>query len=119
MFELLTVKENGKEKELAIRFGMNSLRLFTSATNRNLNDLQSLGSNMSLEDALQLIHAGFIDGHRKSGQEYNYTIDDLADLMDEDPTLIERAMVIFANHYNTDVEGNVKGDQKPQAKKKK
>jgi hypothetical protein len=118
MFELLTVTINNKKQEMPIRFGMNSLRLFTKATNRSLNDLETLGQGISLDDALQLIHAGLIDGHRKSGQMYNYTIEDLADLMDEDQTIIERAMAIFSNHYNTEPLGNDKGVKKTPLKKK-
>ncbi len=118
MFELLTVTENGKNKELAIRFGMNALRIFTKATNRSLSDLERLGDNMSLDDALQLVNAGFIDGHRKSGQLYKYTVEDLADLMDEDATLIERAMKVFEAQYNVEVEGNEQGVKKSPSKKK-
>lgn len=117
MFELLTVTINGKEKELAIRFGMNALRLFTKATNKTLNDLQYLGSDMSLEDALQLIQAGLIDGHRKAGQEYIYSIEDIADFLDEDQSVLERAMKVFGDQYSTEPEGNEGGVKNPKKKK--
>ena len=118
MFELLTITENGKKKELPIRFGMNSLRLFTKATNKTLNDLQYLGSDMSLEDALQLIQAGLIDGHRKAGQEYIYSIEDIADFLDEDQSVLERAMKVFGDQYNTEPQGKESREVKPLKNKK-
>ena len=54
MYEIVII--NGKD--YPVRFGMNSLRNFTKATGRSLQDLDKLGEGMSLDDACQLILAG-------------------------------------------------------------
>ena len=113
MYEIVKI---GNES-FPIRYGMNSLRIFCNRTGMKLNDLQSLGSNISLEDACQLILAGVEDGSRKAGKDFTLTIDQLSDLLDDDFDALSRCMDIFSNMFTTESSGNLKAAQKQKRKK--
>jgi|TARA_R100000388_G_scaffold39921_2_gene30822 hypothetical protein len=113
MYELITI--NGKEHP--IRFGMNALRIFCKETDRSLNDLGTLGKNMTLDDSCQLIKAGLSDGYRKAGKEFNISVEDISDFLDDDMDLLTRAMNIFSEQFNTEDKGNDKGNTLPKKKK--
>lgn len=113
MYELITINN----KEFAIRYGMNALRIFCKETNKTLNDLSKLGNDMSLEDSIQLVKAGLMDGGRKAGQPCLLSIEDIADALDDDMDLLTRAMDIFSSQFNTEEKGNAKGDTLPKKKK--
>ncbi len=84
------------KKQYPIRFGFNALRKYSMKTNTTLNDLNKLGAEMSLEEALQLIFCGIEDGYRKAKQEMDIkSIDDLADLIDTDYDAIARCMEVL------------------------
>ena len=72
------------KKKLPIKFGFNALRKYSSKTKTSLQDLDKLGTDMTLDDALTLIYCGVEDGYRAAKQECELTIDDLADLIDGD-----------------------------------
>ena len=84
------------KKKLPIKFGFNALRKYSSKTNTKLQDLDKLGVNMTLDNALTLIYCGIEDGYRASKQECEITVDDLADLIDGDLESIGKAMEILA-----------------------
>ena len=89
---------NINEKKYPIKFGFNALRKYSSKTNTSLQDLDKLGDNMTLDSALTLIYCGIEDGYRAAKQEFDLTIDDLADLIDNDYDSLGRAMEIQAEH---------------------
>ena len=107
-----TFIEINKEK-LPIKFGFNALRKYSSKTNTSLQDLDKLGVDMTLDDALTLIYCGIEDGYRAAKQDCDLSIDDLADLIDGDFDSIGKAMEILAEQMG----GNTKS-KKPKAKKK-
>lgn len=113
MYELITINK----KEFPIRYGMNALRIFCKETNKTLNDLSKLGNDMSLEDSIQLVRAGLMDGGRKAGQPCLISIEDIADALDDDMDILTNAMDIFSSQFNTEEKGNVKGDTLPKKKK--
>jgi hypothetical protein len=82
-------------KKLPIKFGFNALRKYSSKTNTTLQDLDKLGVDMTLNDALVLIYCGIEDGYRAAKQECEISIDDLADLIDGDFDSIGKAMEIL------------------------
>tara|TARA_R100000541_G_scaffold48563_1_gene55624 strand:+ start:102 stop:425 length:324 start_codon:yes stop_codon:yes gene_type:complete len=98
-----TFIEINKQK-LPIKFGFNALRRFSSKTNTSLQDLDKLGTDMTLDDALTLIHCGIEDGHRAAKQECKLNIDDLADIIDGDFDSIGRAMEILADQMGGNTE---------------
>ena len=100
------------EKKYPIKFGFNALRKYSAKTNTSLSDLDKLGSNMTLDSALILIHCGIEDGYRAAKQNCELSIDDLADLIDTDYDAIARAMKILGDQM-----GGSKG-KKTKAKKK-
>ena len=116
MYEIVII--NGKD--YPVRFGMNSLRNFTKATGRSLQDLDKLGEGISLDDACQLILAGLKDGARVSGNECSLSVDEVADLLDEDFSALNKVLEIFSNQFSAkfETEGNVKAT-KEVAKTKK
>jgi hypothetical protein len=98
-------------KKHPIKFGFNALRKYSSKTNTSLKDLDKLGDNMTLDDALTLIYCGIEDGHRAAKQEFNLSVDDLADLVDGDFDSIGKAMEILAEQMGGS------NEKKPKAKK--
>jgi hypothetical protein len=117
MYEIVII--NGKD--YACRFGMNSLRLYCKETNINLTDLDKLGENMTLDDACYLIKAGLTDGARKAGKEFDLTVEDIADMLDEDMDALQKVMEVFTNQFTAKAggdEGNAPGSKKKAPKKK-
>ena len=112
-YEVIKLKdENGKMAPFCCRFGMNTLRLFTSMSGIPLNEIEKIGENMDLDTAIQLAFCGLKDGHRKAGKDFNLTLDDVADLMDYDMDSLTKIMDVFANQFNAmipDDSGNGKG----------
>lgn len=92
------VKINGKD--FPIKFGFNALRKYSDATNTSLSDLDKLGSQMTLNEALLLIYYGLEDGYRASKQPCEITIDDLSDLIDEDFDALSNCMGILAEQMH-------------------
>ena len=80
-----------------IKFGFNALRKYSMKTGTTLNELNKLGADMSLNDALILIHCGIEDGYRAAKQECELTVDDLADKMDGDMDGIARCMEVLTD----------------------
>ena len=106
--ENYTFVELGGEK-YPIKFGFNALRKYSKKTGTTLAQLNNLGTNMSLDDALVLIHCGIEDGYRAAKQECKLTVDDLADLMDGDMEGISRCMEVLAEMMG----GKTEKKQKP------
>jgi len=106
MYEVVII--NGKD--YPVRFGMNSLRLA---------DLDKLGEGISLDDACYLILNGIKDGSRVSGQECSLSVDDVADMLDEDFDALNKVLEIFSSQFSAkfETEGNDKATKKKVAKK--
>ncbi len=64
------------KKKYPIKFGFNALRKYSTKTNTTLQDLDKLGTDMTLDDALTLIYCGVEDGYRAAKQECKISIDD-------------------------------------------
>jgi hypothetical protein len=83
-------------KKYPLKFGFNALRKYSKKTGTTLAELNNIGDNMSLNDALILIHCGIEDGHRAAKQKCVLSLDELADLMDGDMEGIARCMEVLA-----------------------
>ena len=101
------------ENKYPIKFGFNALRKYSRISNTSLQDLDKLGVNMTLDNALTLIFCGIEDGYRAAKQKCELTIDDLADLIDTDFNVIGEAMKILTNHM-----GSNSNKKKQKAKRK-
>jgi len=100
------------EKQYPVKFGFSALRKYSKKTNTTLQDLEKLGTEMTLDGALTLIHCGIEDGYRAAKQECQLTIDDLGDLIDNDFDSISRCMDVLAEQM-----GGQKGKKQKASKK--
>ena len=82
-----------------VKYGFNALRLFSNQTGIGLDELAQLQDSMSIDYAIALIWAGLKDGARVEKIEFNMTIDDVADLLDEDQTIIEQCVGYFVESF--------------------
>jgi hypothetical protein len=92
------IEVNGKR--YPVRFGFNALREFTAVTGTTLSQLQSLQENITLDHAIKLVWCGFKDGARKEKMPFSLAVDDIADLLDEDNTVLEKAFETFNKHFS-------------------
>ena len=97
-----------------IKFGINAVRLFCDKFKISLADLNTAlnSENLTLTQALYLCFCGLKDGHRKAKKPFNFVIDDIADLMDEDEALVEKIMEVFIEQMSS------KSKKKTQTQKK-
>lgn len=112
MYEIVLI--NGKD--YPVRFGFNALRIFTEKTNKTLADLERIGEDISLNDAIYLIWSGIIDGARKSGRVdlKDLSVEDVADFIDEDMDTLQKVLDVFSKQFTakTSNEGKSKGVKK-------
>ena len=108
-YKIITI---GKEDH-PIKFGFNALRKYSKMTNTSLADLDKLGQEMTLDNALILMYCGIEDGYRAAKQEMKLSVDDLADSIDSDFNAIARCMEILG-----EMMGQV-NEKKPKPKQKK
>ena len=82
---------------LPFSWGMAALTRFCEENNLSLNDFTQLEKEMRPRVLLSLIWHGFKDGHRKEQKAFELTVDDIADMIDESPGLMERCMEAVSN----------------------
>ena len=104
-------------KKYPIFFGFNGLRKYCAKTGTSLNKLMSLGQDMTLDEALQLVLVGIEEGCRKSGQEFKLTIDELGDILDEDMNGLATALNVFGSQMGQNIKSV--GKKKGKANQKK
>jgi len=88
---------NGTEHP--VKYGFNALRLFSNQTGIQLDQLSQLQDSMSIDYAIALIWAGLKDGARVQKVEFDMTLDDVADLLDEDASIIEQCVAYFVESF--------------------
>jgi len=110
------------KKEMPIYFGFNALRKFCRATGTTLQKLGQLGQDMSLDDVVELIYFGTMEGHRKAKIDFDLTSDDIADMLDGDQNGMNEAMQVFSDHmgmvFQNDKNEKTEKKQKPVKKTK-
>ena len=105
-------------KQYPLFFGFNGLRKYCAITGTSLNKLMNLGQDMTLDQALKLVLVGIEEGCRKSGQEFNMTIDELSDKLDTDMSGLTKALEIFGTQMGHNM-GTEKATKKKGNGKKK
>lgn len=95
-------------------FGMAALASFLESEGMKLADVATMGENMPLSRAFRLMLCGFKDGARKERIEFNYTEEDMADWLDDDMSLLDTCVGLFAQSLSAPDTGN---GQKPGKKK--
>lgn len=102
MTDFITIGED----KYYLSFGINALRLFSIENNLNLSDMNNMVEEINFQKTISLIHIGFREGHRKMKLNFNLNIDELSDLLEQDPTVIQKAMKIFEKHVSSLTEEN-------------
>ena len=74
---------------------------------------------MTLDQALQLVLVGIEEGCRKSGQEFNLTIDELGDMLDTDMGGLTTALEVFGKQMGHNMQTPGTGKKKGNVKKSK
>mgnify|MGYP003669788782 FL=1 len=80
---------------MPLKYGWAALRDWTGLTNKTLQDLEGLGTSMTVEEVISLIWVGLKQGHRAEGKEFTLELEDVADLMDDNEDLMDLAMAEF------------------------
>ena len=104
-------------KKYPIFFGFNGLRKYCAQTGTSLNKLMTLGQDTTLDQALRLVLVGIEEGCRKSGQEFNLTLDELGDMLDQDMDGLTKALNVFGSQMGQNIKQP--GKKKVKAKVKK
>lgn len=82
--------------EMPVFFGFNALRKYCRNTGTTLQQLTSMGENLTLDDAVQLCLVGLEEGARKAKKDFSLNADDVADLLDESATALGDVMNVFS-----------------------
>ncbi len=106
------------DKKFPVSFGFAALRNYSTMTGTTLADLNKLGTNMTLDDALVLMWCGIKDGHRRAKIEGEFTldVDDVADLIDGNIGCLEQVFEVLSNQMTGNTQA---GGKKTKAKKLK
>jgi hypothetical protein len=78
-----------------VRFGFNALAEFCKLTGVKIGNIDALGSNMDFGHIRALVYCGLKDGARKAGVNFNATVEDVGDWMDESKEAIAEAFDEF------------------------
>lgn len=95
----MTKQINVNGVKYPVKYGFNALRLFTNKTGIALDELSGLEGKMSIDSAIALVWAGLKDGARSEKVDFDMEIEDVADLMDDDVTLIEQCVAHFVESF--------------------
>lgn len=93
-----------------VKFGFNALRIFGNLTGLTVFQMERLGENMSFDHLVKLVYCGLVDGSRVEKKEFTFTVDDIADWLDDDKGL----MLEMFNEFR----GSMAQPQEKKAKKK-
>ena len=101
-----TVEINGKE--YPVKFGYSALSKFCDIAGLALNELDKLGSEMTLSQAIALVWCGLKDGARYDKMKFNLAVEDVADLLDDDADALNKVLEVFSDSFgdNTETKGN-------------
>lgn len=91
-------------KRFPVRFGFNALREFSRVTGMPLAALSNLQHDITLDQAITLVWCGLKDGARKDKMPFKMAVDDVADLMDDDASILEKAFEIFGRQFSPEQE---------------
>jgi hypothetical protein len=88
--------EIGGEKR-SVKFGFNTMALFGELTGYKVSQMQNLGSELTMKDVIRLMWCGLKEGARKAGKDFNASVEDVGDWIDESPDAISGMMNIYSS----------------------
>ncbi len=86
-------------EERAVKFGFAALMQFTDATGYKLADLDKIGESLTLSEALELVRAGLTQGARVEKESFKYSLEEIADWLDDSPNALEEVLAIFTESF--------------------
>ena len=92
-----TININGES--YPVRFGFAALMTFSKKTGIKLEDLDELSEGIDLYTAVALLWAGLKDGARKEKKQFTLSVEDIADLLDDDVEVLTTALELFAQSF--------------------
>ena len=92
-------------KGYPVSFGFAALMTFTDQTGLTLDELNTLGEQITLSTAVALMWAGLKDGARKEKLDFLLTLEDVADLIDEDGDALGNVLEVFASSFGDNEPG--------------
>lgn len=88
------IEINGKI--LPLHFGLKTINQYSKTSNTEFKDAVSSTQSLSdVDNIVILTKMGLNDGARRSNSDKRYTDDDVWDMIDDDPTIIEKVGLIF------------------------
>ena len=91
-------------EERPVKFGFAALMEFTEENGYTMADLDNLGENMKLKDALFLVWCGLKHGARVEKKPYSYSIEEVADWLDEQPEAMDKVLNVFSSSFGASEE---------------
>lgn len=86
-------------EERPVKYGFAALIEFTEANGLTMADLDNLGDNMSLKDAVFLVYIGLKHGARVEKKPFQKSIEDIADWLDENSGAMEEVLSVFGDSF--------------------
>lgn len=86
-------------KTYPVKYGFNALRIFTNLSGIKLQDMGQLSTDINLEHAILLMYAGLKDGARAEKATFTLSVDEVADLLDQDQEALNKCMEVFARAF--------------------
>ena len=106
------------DKEYPIHFGFAALSNFSTVSGVPIDQLLTVSGAFTLEMSIKLIWAGLKQGARKEKIPFTLEWEDVADFLDETPSALEQAMLIFTTAMGAPTnESEKSGNVKPAVKK--
>ena len=78
-----------------VHFGFATLADWCDMCKMTLADISKLGDNMPISTAISMVFCGLKHGARKSKEEFKYSVEDVADWLDDDQNALTETMEIF------------------------
>lgn len=86
-------------KPRPVKFGFWALGEFTEAHGIAMGDLGSISETLTIKQALHLVWLGLKNGARVEKTEFNTTLEELADWIDEDQDAMARVLDVFGHSF--------------------
>ena len=87
------LKVNGVK--LPFSFGMAALYKLETESNINISEMDQALKDKPVGHIIELLYAGFSDGHRKAKEKFTSTKEDVADWLDDNPELLDKALEVL------------------------
>jgi len=101
--------DTGKGK-MPVRYGWNAYAKFGDLTGKSMDEVLGLDlKTMKPSEILTFIYVGFLIGAKHEGEECKVKdIDEVGNMLDEDPSIMSRMMEVYQDDGKSDGDGKKK-----------